>query len=290
MRVFVTGDKGFVGSWLCDRLRTESHEVVTLPPSAYDIRQPESLWEIKDIDRIYHLASKPSPKWHTEEPIRTIMTSVVGTYNILELAKRTSARVFLASTVDVENYYAPSHPRASYVEGKKSAEVLCLAYRNEYGVDVKVARLFSSYGPGMKLDDGRVIPVFILKALRNEPIEIVGDGEQIDSFCYITDMVDGIVNFMESGDWLPGPIEIGNPFLNGNATGLITIGDLAEKIVSICGSSSDIICKPSESVNKNRIPNIYAAKKYLDWIPRVGLKNGLTVTVEYFRGLVEKGQ
>jgi len=290
MNIMVTGSSGFIGGHLCDAFaRGQFYEHHALANDVNLIAAPAELralnvsgMQIK-VDRIYHLAGAPSPVRYGRNPVETIMTAVQGTYNILNLAQRTGARVLFTSTADVDRYFPSDNARAVYVDSKKVAEDLCYQFR-KMGVDVRVARLFSTYGPGMKRDDGRVIPAFISAAINNNPIIISGDGRQIDSFCYVDDMTKALHALMEGDD--PGrPIDIGNPILSGPAAGLTTIADLAEKIIEVCGSSSEIRYNSSARTNPQRIPDIIYAKNKLGWMPQIGLNNGLTKTVRAFKGV-----
>jgi UDP-glucuronate decarboxylase len=287
MKILVTGDKGFIGSNLVKAINEglysahhaikDDTEIITLPcdVKAIDLENTK----IK-VDRIYHLAGVPSPAKYKKNPIDVLLNSVMGTFNILELAKQTGARVVFTSTIDTEKYYPSNDPRACYTDGKKAAEDLCYLYRN--AVDVRVARLFSTYGEGMKPDDGRVIPAFIMAAMNDKQINIYGSGTQIDSFCYISDMIQGLHALME-GDNPNRPVELGNPFIQGYNAGLTSIGELANLIVELCQSKSKISYVLSASHNAERIPNIVYASKVLKWVPMVGLRQGLTNTIRYFK-------
>jgi len=287
MNVLITGHKGFIGAHLERALRKgmlfqnhailERDEVIT---SDADIRDLDSEAVLAKIDRIYHLAGSPSPVKYKQNPIEVIMSTVQGTYNVLELARKTGARVLFASTIDTDKYYPPTNPRAAYTDSKKVAEDLCYQYRND--VDIRVARLFSTYGPGMLPDDGRVVPAFILAALNGTPISVYGDGTQIDSFCYITDMIQGLYKLMENEN--PGkPVELGNPFIMGPGTGLISIGELARMIIELCESRSGINFINADSFDRTRIPDMSYAKSKLDWYPVIGIRQGLEKTVKYMR-------
>lgn len=281
MRILITGSRGFIGSHLLKRLEEESHEIIYLGKA--DIRKASfySSVGMGSIDRIYHLASNPSPVKYKGKLIETIETNVVGTENILELAKRTGARVLFTSTVDAGNYFDPGNPRSGYVDSKKVAEDLSFIYRQEYEVDVRVLRLYSVYGPGMEAGDGRVIPSFICAALRGHDITISGNGSQFDSFCYVDDMVDGLINFMESDrDLFNMPIEIGYypP---------IRICDLASKIVELAESESRVVNSFGKGVFADRCPDLTKAMEIIDWKPETSIEAGLLKTIEYFRDILE---
>ena len=291
MNILITGHKGFIGANLVKSYQDgtfakhfaikDDFNIITLPRDVklIDLKKTKT-----KIDRIYHLAGTPSPAKYKKNPVDVLLSSVMGTFNVLELAKQTGARVVFTSTIDTEKYYPSSDARACYTDGKKAAEDLCYLYRDS--VDVRVARLFSTYGEGMKPDDGRVIPVFIQKALNNEPISIYGNGTQIDSFCYISDMVHGLHALME-GENPDSPIELGNPFVQGYNSGLASIGELASLIIELCQSKSKISYVMSTGHDKERIPNIVYAMKVLKWTPVVGLKQGLTNTIRYFKGVTK---
>jgi UDP-glucuronate decarboxylase len=285
MKILITGARGFLGTNLKNAFEKglfASHHAIghefEVFPEMGDIRVPRGI----NVDRIYHLAGTPSPTKYKVKPVDVIMSSVQGTYNILELAKKTGARVLFVSTVDTDRYYSPDKPRAAYVDGKKCAEDLCYAYSKD--VDVRVVKLFSSYGEGMHADDGRVIPSFIRAALRNDPLIVYGDGSQIDSFCYVSDTIQALYLTMESTN--PNKtIEIGNPFLDRHC-GLISIKELAMAIVELCESKSQIIFVPRDDIDKERVPNIHYLTKTLGWYPMVGLREGLKKTIEYYRGVL----
>lgn len=290
MNILITGEKGFIGKQLSNAFTKgilyqhhaikEDFNIVPCPQDVRDINP--SIIKGK-IDRIYHLAGSPSPVMFKADPVRTITTAVQGTYNILELAKKTGARVIVLSTVDTDKYYPSHNPRSAYVDSKKVAEDLCFQYLQD-GVDVRVVRLFSTYGPSMNYDDGRVIPTYIRKAIQNEPLSVWGDGTLIDSFCYIDDVIKALYLLMEENN--PGfPIEIGNPFIIGSATGLISIGELAKMIVELAKSNSIINNIPATSLSGNaRIPNIMWMKEH-NWTPTIGLRKGLINMIQSFRGV-----
>jgi len=303
-RILITGGAGFIGSHLCERLVNEGNEVICLDNFftgnkdniihlmsnpyfeviRHDIEKPLFV----EVDEIYNLASPASPIHYQKDPVKTIRTNVMGAINVLDLAKRTGAKVLQASTSEV--YGDPEiHPqveeyrgnvncigvRACYDEGKRCAETLFFDYHREYGVDIKVVRIFNTYGPKMTLNDGRVISNFISQALQNRDITIYGDGSQTRSFCYVSDLIDGMIKMMNSS--ITGPINLGNPTE-------ISILDLAKKIIELTDSKSKIIFKPlPEDDPKQRQPNIKKAKKYLNWKPIINLEEGLKNTIEYFR-------
>ena len=290
MRVMITGDKGFIGGNLKEALNNglfaqhfaikDDIEIVSLPCDSRGIDIKNT--KVK-LDRIYHLAGTPSPAKYKNNPGEVLLSSVFGMFNILELAKKTGARVLFTSTVNTDKYYPPTDSRSCYVDGKKAAEDLCEIYRKT--VDVRVVRLFSSYGVGMKPDDGRVIPQFIVNALQNKPLKIYGDGSQLDSFCYVTDTIHAMYELMEHEN--PGhAVEIGNPNIVG-AKGLTSIKELAEKVIEICGSKSTIEHMPYSGFDKERVPNIHYLSSVLNWHPRVSLAEGLKKTINAFREVIQ---
>ena len=302
MRTLVTGGAGFLGSHLCDRLVADGHDVIVLDDfssgRSVNIRQHDDhprfclvradvreCIGVDDVDAIYHLACPASPMTYLRDPIGTARTAVAGTIEALELADRTGARFLLTSTSEVygepevhpqnESYLGnvnPIGPRACYDEGKRMAEALCFDYARVRGVVVKVARLFNTYGPRMS-DDGRVVSRFIARARRGEPLVIYGDGSQTRSFCYVSDMVQGLVALMNSPNDFQGPVNLGNPEE-------ATIIELAELICSIVGSSAQIQHQPARRDDPTRRrPDITLAKQRLGWSPQVGLEEGLKHTV-----------
>jgi UDP-glucuronate decarboxylase len=290
MKILITGERGFLGSNLKKAFKSnlfathfaikEDFEIISLP---CDVKEIDLMNTKIKVDRIYHLAGVPSPTKYKKNPVDVLLSSVWGTFNVLELAKKTGARVLFTSTVNTDKYYPANDPRAVYVDGKKAAEDLCYLYRNE--VDARVVKLFSTYGVGMQINDGRVIPDFIQKALAGEPLSIYGDGSQIDSFCYVSDMIDAFYLLMEADN--PGkPVELGNPFIVGRS-GLTSIRELAETIIGICHSDSPIRYIPYSGFDKERIPNIVYAMKELNWQPRVGLIEGLEKTAYYFKEVLK---
>lgn len=306
MRILVTGGAGFLGSHLCDRLLADGHDVVAIDNLftgrklniehlfknprfefvRHDIIDPFKY----EVDQIYNLACPASPPHYQYNPIKTIKTSVIGAINCLGLAKRTRARVFQASTSEVygdphvhpqpENYWGNVNPigrRSCYDEGKRCAETLFFDYHREHELDIRVIRIFNTYGPRMHESDGRVVSNFIVQALRGEDITIYGDGSQTRSFCYVDDLIEGFVRFMTQTETV-GPVNLGNP-------GEFTMLELAELTLKIVGGKSKIVNLPLPSDDpKQRQPDITLAKKYLGgWEPKVPLEEGLQRTVAYFK-------
>ena len=305
-RVMVTGGAGFLGSHLCDRLIERGDDVLCVDnfytgtkdniahlmenPRFELIRHDVTFPLYVEIDEIFNLACPASPVHYQHDPVQTTKTSVHGAINLLGLAKRTNAKIFQASTSEVygdpeihpqpESYRGsinPIGPRACYDEGKRCAETLFFDYHRQHNLRIKVARIFNTYGPKMHPSDGRVVSNFIVQALRNEPITIFGEGRQTRSFCYVDDLIDGFLSFMETGDDFPGPMNLGNP-------GEFTILELAEKVVAKTGSSSELVFMPlPEDDPTQRCPDITLAKQKLDWRPTVDLEIGLDKTIAYFR-------
>jgi UDP-glucuronate decarboxylase len=286
MKILITGQKGFLGSNLTKAFKTGLFAADPAIKDDYNISDcgdvrnvSENDYYFGEVSRIYHLAGTPSPTKYKLFPSNVLMSSVQGTKNILEVAKRTGARVLFTSTIDTERFYPSDNPRSAYVDGKKCAEDLCYQYRHE--VDVRVIKLFSTYGEGMNYDDGRVIPTFIRAAINNDPIIVYGDGTQIDSFCYVSDMVQALYLTMEHDN--PNKvIELGNPFTDRH-NGLVSIGELATAIIDIAKSKSKITYVPNMAFDKERIPNIHYAVRHLGWSPLTGLREGLERTIKYFR-------
>jgi UDP-glucuronate decarboxylase len=304
MRILVTGGAGFIGSHLIDRLMAQGHEVICLDNFftgtksnilkwignpyfeliRHDITEPIRI----EVDQIYHLACPASPVHYQYNPVKTLKTSVMGTLNLLGLCKRVRSRILLASTSEV--YGDPSvHPqtedywgnvntigiRSCYDEGKRVAETLCFDYHRQSGVDIRVARIFNTYGPRMLENDGRVVSNFIVQALRGIPLTVYGDGSQTRSFCYVSDLVDGLMALM-NGDYI-GPVNLGNP-------SEYTILELAEKIQGMINPDADIQFKPlPQDDPKQRQPDITRAKTYLNWEPTIPLEQGLKMTIEDFQ-------
>jgi len=308
MRILVTGGAGFLGSHLCDRLIKEGNEVVCLDNFFTGRKQniahlvDNPLVEIVrhdvidpfkfEVDRIFNLACPASPPHYQYNPIKTVKTSVMGAINCLGLAKRVRARVLQASTSEVygdpqvhpqpETYWGyvnPTGKRSCYDEGKRCAETLFFDYHRENKVDIRVVRIFNTYGPRMHEADGRVVSNFIVQALRGEDITIYGDGSQTRSFCYVDDLIEGIVGFMDQTKSV-GPMNLGNP-------GEFTILQLAELTLKLVGGSSKLVHKPLPSDDpKQRQPDITLARQLLKWEPKVPLEEGLKRTVAYFRGML----
>lgn len=311
-RILVTGGAGFLGSHLCERLLTEGNDVVCLDNFytgrkasiahllghpmftllEHDVTNPTYL----QVDEIYNLACPASPVHYQYDPVHTMKTNVLGIINMLGLAKRVNAKLMQASTSEVygdplvhpqpESYWGHVNPtglRACYDEGKRAAETLCFDYHRRHQVDVKVVRIFNTYGPRMHPEDGRVVSNFIVQALRGDPITIYGDGSQTRSFCYVSDLVDGFVKMMATPADFQGPINLGNPVE-------FTIRELAEKVLEIVGSKSRLVQEPLPADDpKQRQPDISLARKRLDWTPKVELEAGLAKTIEYFDRLLGTG-
>jgi dTDP-glucose 4,6-dehydratase len=306
MQILVAGAAGFIGSHMCDRLLAEGHQIVAVdnfitgrpdnlehlcgkPGFEFvrqDITQPFDL--DKPIDAVMNLASPASPKDYLEHPIETLDVGSAGTRNLLEVARRHNANFLITSTSEcygdphqhpqVETYWGnvnPVGPRSCYDESKRFAEAMTMAYHRKHGVRTNIARIFNTYGPRMKLDDGRVVPAFLDQALRGAPMTVFGDGSQTRSFCYVSDMVDGLYRLMQSDERYP--VNLGNPLE-------LKIGEFAERIRRLTASASEIVYQPlPEDDPKQRRPDISKAKRVLGWEPRVGLEEGLRQTVEYFR-------
>jgi UDP-glucuronate decarboxylase len=308
----VTGAAGFLGSHLCDALLSRGHEVIGLDNFftgskdnirhlrgnehfeiiRHDIIQPILL----EADRIYNFACPASPLHYQFNPVKTIKTSVLGTINMLGLAKRVKARILLASTSEIygdpeehpqrESYWGrvnPIGPRSCYDEGKRVAESLMINYHAQNGVDIRIVRIFNTYGPRMALNDGRVVSNFILQALRGEPITIFGRGEQTRSFCYVSDLVEGIVCMMEQPDF-SGPLNLGSPEE-------ITVLELAERILRLTASRSKIVFQqlPEDDPVRRR-PDIVLAREKLGWELKVSLQDGLRETIDYFKKTLSAGK
>jgi UDP-glucuronate decarboxylase len=307
-RALVTGGAGFLGSHLCDRLLKGGAEVLCLDnlftgskrniahllgnPNfeliRHDLVQPIFL----EVDWIFNFACPASPVHYQYNPVKTVKTNVMGTINMLGLAKRVNARMLQASTSEVygdplehpqtESYWGRVNPigiRSCYDEGKRVAETLMMDYHRQSAVDIRIIRIFNTYGPRMALNDGRVVSNFIVQALRNEPITIYGDGSQTRSFCYVSDLIDGVVRIMQTQDFI-GPVNLGNP-------GEFSIRELAESIVSQTGSKSEIVYRPlPQDDPTQRQPDISLAAEKLGWAPAIDLETGLRDTVAYFAEMV----
>jgi len=304
LRVLVTGGAGFLGSHLCERLLAAGHEVVCLDNFftgskrnvahllanprfeiiRHDLVNPINL----EVDRIFNFACPASPVHYQHNPVKTVKTNVMGAINMLGLAKRVHARILQASTSEVygdpkvhpqtEAYWGHVNPigiRSCYDEGKRLAETLMMDYHRQNQVDIRIVRIFNTYGPRMAINDGRVVSNFIVQALRNEPLTIYGEGQQTRSFCYVDDLVEGILRLMDA-EGLTGPVNIGNP-------NEFTIRQLAELVLELTGSSSELIQLPLPADDPvQRQPDISLAKEKLAWEPRVQLREGLSKTIEYF--------
>ena len=308
-RVMVTGGAGFLGSHLADRLIEAGHEVLCVDnlftgtkdniahlhgnPSFEFMRHDVTFPLFVEVDEIYNLACPASPIHYQHEPVQTTKTSVHGAINMLGLAKRLGCKILQASTSEVygdpavhpqsEDYWGhvnPIGPRSCYDEGKRCAETLFFDYHRQNGLPIKVARIFNTYGPRMHPADGRVVSNFIMQALKGEPITIYGDGSQTRSFCYVDDLVRGLMSLMDTGPDVTGPINIGNP-------NEFTVRELAEKVIELTGSSSRIVEEPlPQDDPRQRQPDISKAKRDLGWEPTVQLEQGLTQTIDYFRKFV----
>ncbi len=309
--VLVTGGAGFIGSHLCERLLQKGREVVCVDnfytgtrhnvhhllshPSFELVRHDVCFPLYVEVDEIYNLACPASPIHYQFDPVQTTKTSVHGAINMLGLAKRVKAKILQASTSEVygdpavhpqtEDYWGnvnPIGPRSCYDEGKRCAETLFFDYRRQHDMPIKVARIFNTYGPRMHPNDGRVVSNFVVQALGNQDITLYGDGMQTRSFCYVDDLVDGLMRLMATADDVVGPINIGNPVE-------FTIRQLAELVIEITGSKSKLVRHPLPTDDpKQRQPDIGKAKELLDWRPTVPLREGLTKTIAYFERVLAK--
>ena len=305
-RVLVTGGAGFLGSHLCERLLSDGAEVLCLDnfftgrrsnvahlldnPRFELMRHDVTFPLYVEVDEIYNLACPASPIHYQHDPVQTTKTSVHGAINMLGLAKRTGAKILQASTSEVygdptvhpqtEDYWGNVNPigvRSCYDEGKRCAETLFFDYHRQHGLEIKVARIFNTYGPRMHPKDGRVVSNFIIQALQDEPMTLYGDGSQTRSFCYVDDLIEGFICLMQSTPGFTGPVNLGNP-------DEFTILQLAETVVELTGSNSEFTHKPlPEDDPKQRNPDILLAQSQLDWQPQVDLQAGLGQTIEYFR-------
>ena len=308
-RTLITGGAGFIGSHLSDRLLKEGHDIICLDnfftgnkmnvahlinnPNFELMRHDVTFPLYVEVDQIYNLACPASPIHYQHDPVQTTKTSVHGAINMLGLAKRTKARIFQASTSEVygdpevhpqtEKYWGrvnPVGPRSCYDEGKRCAETLFFDYHRQHNLDIKVVRIFNTYGPRMHPNDGRVVSNFIVQALKGENITIYGNGQQTRSFCYVDDLIDGFVCMMNSEPSFTGPVNLGNP-------GEFTMLELAEKVLALVGSKSKLAFHPLPVDDpKQRQPDIALAKDKLGWEPKVSLGDGLKETVAYFRKLL----
>ena len=306
MRLLVTGGAGFLGSHLCERLLKGGNEVICLDNFysgkranilhlrdyqnfeiiRHDIVEPILL----EVDQIYHLACPASPVHYQSNPVKTVKTSVMGTINMLGMAKRVHARILLTSTSEVygdpevhpqtEDYWGHVNPhgeRSCYDEGKRVAECLMMNYHRQNKVDVKIVRIFNTYGPRMAINDGRVVSNFCVAALRGEPLELYGDGSATRSFAYVDDMIEALVRMMNTPAGFTGPVNVGNP-------DEFTVEQLAKLTIELTGSSSKIVRKPTRADDPTRRrPDITLARKHLKWEPTVALRDGLVKSLEYFR-------
>lgn len=311
MNVLVTGGAGFIGSWLCDRLLAEGHRVICIDNLSsgsrgnirhllrrrgfrfvrHDVSRPVGVRG--PVERIFHLASRASPADFRERAIDILLTNSLGTLHALELAREKGARFLLASTSEVygdprehpqrEDYWGNVNPvgiRSCYDEAKRFAEALTMAFHRTYGLDVRIARIFNTYGPRMRGDDGRAIPNFITQALQGRPMTVYGDGSQTRSFCYVADMVEGLVRLMEAEGLAGEVVNLGNPEE-------VSILEVAELIRRLTGSGSEIVFGPlPQDDPARRRPDISKAEKVLGWRPTTPLEEGLRRTVEYFRGVL----
>ena len=308
-KILVTGGAGFLGSHLCEKLANSGHDVVCADnfftgskqnitpllgnPNFEVLRHDVTFPLYVEVEQIYNLACPASPVHYQFDPVQTTKTSVHGAINMLGLAKRTKARILQASTSEVygdpevhpqrEDYLGrvnPIGPRSCYDEGKRCAETLFFDYYRQHQLDIKVVRIFNTYGPRMHPNDGRVVSNFIVQALRNEGITIYGDGQQTRSFCYVDDLIDGMIRMMESEKGYCGPVNLGNPEN-------FTMLQLAERILALTHSKSKLVFKPlPQDDPRQRQPDITLARDKLGWSPTVGLEDGLRETIRYFRGII----
>jgi UDP-glucuronate decarboxylase len=315
-RILVTGGAGFLGSHLCERLLQEDNDVICVDnfytgtkdnlshlldnpeysPRLEIIRHDVTFPLYLEVDEIFNLACPASPVHYQNDPVATTKTSVHGAINMLGLAKRLGARIFQASTSEVygdpkihpqkEDYWGHVNPvgiRSCYDEGKRCAETLFFDYWRQCQLSIKVVRIFNTYGPRMHPNDGRVVSNFIMQALTNQPITIYGDGSQTRAFCYVDDLIDGFLRFMDTPDEITGPMNLGNP-------GEFTIAELANLVLEITGSKSELVHEPLPFDDPTqRCPDIGLAKETLGWEPKVPLRDGLMKTIEYFEEVVRRG-
>lgn len=305
----ITGGAGFIGSHLSEKLLSQNNEVIILDnfytgqksnllrissnPNFEVLRQDVTEPISVEVDAIYHLACPASPVHYQKFPVQTIKTSVLGSINALELATRLNIPILLSSTSEVygdpdispqtETYWGNVNPiglRSCYDEGKRAAETLFFDFNRQYETEIRVARIFNTYGPNMSPEDGRVVSNFIVQALKNNDITIYGDGTQTRSFCYVDDLVEGLIRLMNKSDATQSPINLGNP-------NEISVLELAKTIISMTNSKSKVIQLPlPQDDPKQRRPDINKAKKVLGWEPKINLENGLTKTIEYFKSII----
>ncbi|MBT3764392.1 MAG: SDR family oxidoreductase [Rhodospirillaceae bacterium] len=308
-RILVTGGAGFLGSHLCDRLVADGHDVICadnyftgtkdnivhlMNNAHFEVLRHDVTFPLYvEIDEIYNLACPASPVHYQYDPVQTTKTTVHGAINMLGLAKRTGAKILQASTSEVygdptihpqtEDYRGnvnPIGPRACYDEGKRCAETLFFDYYRQHETKIRVARIFNTYGPRMHPNDGRVVSNFIVQSLKGEPITLYGDGSQTRSFCYVDDLIDGLVRLMNASNDVTGPVNLGNP-------GEFSIRELAEKVIAATNGSSKLIEKPlPEDDPLQRCPDISLAQKTLEWSPTIPLDQGLEKTIDYFRSIL----
>ena len=308
-RILVTGGAGFLGSHLCERLLAQDADVLCvdnfftgskrnvsalLADPRFELMRHDVTFPLYlEVDRIFNLACPASPIHYQRDPVQTTKTSVHGAINMLGLAKRVKARILQASTSEVygdpevhpqvESYWGrvnPIGPRSCYDEGKRCAETLFFDYQRQHNLDVKVVRIFNTYGPRMSLDDGRVVSNFIVQALRGQDITVYGDGLQTRSFCYVDDLIDGMMRMMDSESGFHGPVNLGNP-------GEFTMMELAETVLGLVGGRSRIVKMPLPADDpRQRKPDITLAKERLGWEPKIALGDGLKETIAYFRGIL----
>lgn len=311
-KIIVTGGAGFIGSHLCERLIAAGHEVICVDnfytgrkanlahlldhPRFDVVRHDVTEPLVLQADQVYNLACPASPGHYQADPIHTMKTSVLGSINLLGLARRTRARSLLASTSEVygdplvhpqpESYWGHVNPcgiRSCYDEGKRSAEALYFDYHRQHGIPVKVVRIFNTYGPRMRADDGRVVSNFVVQALKGQPLTIYGDGQQTRSFCYVDDLVDGLMKMMATPDEVVGPVNLGNP-------GEFTMLELAEAVKRLTNSRSRIVFEPlPQDDPKRRQPDITRARAVLGWQPLVQLEQGLLRTIAHFEAQLSRG-
>ena len=308
-RILVTGGAGFLGSHLCDLLIAQGHDILCLDNfftgakaniahlldhSNFELIRHDVTFPLYvEVDAIYNLACPASPIHYQFDPVQTTKVSVIGAINMLGLAKRVKARIMQASTSEIygdpsvhpqpEGYWGNVNtigPRACYDEGKRCAETLFFDYHRQHNLDIKVVRIFNTYGPRMHPNDGRVVSNFIIQALQGQPLTIYGDGKQSRSFCYVDDLVEGFLRMMDTGSEFPGPVNLGNP-------NEFTIKELAEQVLDLTGSKSQLVNNPlPQDDPRQRQPDISLAREKLDWEPKTQLRGGLAKTIEYFEALL----